>query len=188
MITSLLCFSITSIRALALSAEASSILVGSLKHIGRKRGEPCQNVIVKNNTVLHGHGGFVVGSEMSGGVKNIYGHVEFLRIHIFHVTHQVVAGFLDYSHPVFGDAQLCVSCRSISGVTFSGRICGKKSTSWIKDSPVINMVRRSMPIPMPDVGGIPYCNACLLYTSWTKILADIATLTPPCSTWHVKRR
>lgn len=39
---------------------------------GRKRGEPCQNVLVKNNTVLHGHGGFVVGSEMSGGVKNIY--------------------------------------------------------------------------------------------------------------------
>lgn len=39
---------------------------------GRKRGEPCQNVIVKNNVVLHGHGGFVVGSEMSGGVKNIY--------------------------------------------------------------------------------------------------------------------
>ncbi|NDV66898.1 glycoside hydrolase family 28 protein [Bacteroides sp. 224] len=39
---------------------------------GRERGAPCQNVIVKNNTVLHGHGGFVVGSEMSGGVKNIY--------------------------------------------------------------------------------------------------------------------
>ena len=39
---------------------------------GRRRGEPCENVLVKNNTVLHGHGGFVVGSEMSGGVKNIY--------------------------------------------------------------------------------------------------------------------
>ncbi len=39
---------------------------------GRRRGQPCENVIVKNNTVLHGHGGFVVGSEMSGGVKNIY--------------------------------------------------------------------------------------------------------------------
>jgi len=39
---------------------------------GRRRGQPTQNVIVKNNTVLHGHGGFVVGSEMSGGVKNIY--------------------------------------------------------------------------------------------------------------------
>lgn len=39
---------------------------------GRKRGKACENVIVKNNLVLHGHGGFVVGSEMSGGVKNIY--------------------------------------------------------------------------------------------------------------------
>ncbi|MDH6534152.1 glycoside hydrolase family 28 protein [Parabacteroides sp. 52] len=39
---------------------------------GRERNEPCQNVIIRNNTVLHGHGGFVVGSEMSGGVKNIY--------------------------------------------------------------------------------------------------------------------
>lgn len=39
---------------------------------GRKRGEPTENVIVRNNIVLHGHGGFVVGSEMSGGVKNIF--------------------------------------------------------------------------------------------------------------------
>ena len=39
---------------------------------GRLRGEPCQNIIIRNNVVLHGHGGFVVGSEMSGGVKNIY--------------------------------------------------------------------------------------------------------------------
>ena len=39
---------------------------------GRKRGMQTENVIVKNNTVYHGHGGFVVGSEMSGGVKNIH--------------------------------------------------------------------------------------------------------------------
>lgn len=39
---------------------------------GRRRGEPCQNIIVRNNTVLHGHGGFVIGSEMSGGIKNVY--------------------------------------------------------------------------------------------------------------------
>ncbi|NDV57184.1 glycoside hydrolase family 28 protein [Bacteroides sp. 519] len=39
---------------------------------GRDRNEPCENVILKNNVVLHGHGGFVVGSEMSGGVKNIH--------------------------------------------------------------------------------------------------------------------
>ena len=39
---------------------------------GRRRGEPCKNVIIQNNIVLHGHGGFVVGSEMSGGVQNIF--------------------------------------------------------------------------------------------------------------------
>ena len=39
---------------------------------GRKRGIPTQNVIVKNVTVYRAHGGFVVGSEMSGGVKNIF--------------------------------------------------------------------------------------------------------------------
>lgn len=39
---------------------------------GRKRGIPCQNLVIYNNMVLHGHGGFVVGSEMSGGVNNIY--------------------------------------------------------------------------------------------------------------------
>ncbi|QCK13288.1 glycoside hydrolase family 28 protein [Mangrovivirga cuniculi] len=38
---------------------------------GRKRGMPTENVIVTNNVVYHGHGGFVVGSEMSGGVKNV---------------------------------------------------------------------------------------------------------------------
>jgi len=38
---------------------------------GRKRGMPCQNVVVDGCTVFAGHGGFVVGSEMSGGVKNI---------------------------------------------------------------------------------------------------------------------
>lgn len=38
---------------------------------GRKRGVPTENVIVKDCRVFHGHGGFVVGSEMSGGVNNI---------------------------------------------------------------------------------------------------------------------
>ena len=39
---------------------------------GRKRGIPTQDVIVENCKVYHAHGGFVVGSEMSGGVKNMY--------------------------------------------------------------------------------------------------------------------
>ena len=38
---------------------------------GRKRGIPCANVVVDGCTVFAGHGGFVVGSEMSGGVRNI---------------------------------------------------------------------------------------------------------------------
>lgn len=39
---------------------------------GRDRGMPTQNVIIKNCVVYHGHGGFVVGSEMSGGVNNVH--------------------------------------------------------------------------------------------------------------------
>jgi polygalacturonase len=38
---------------------------------GRKRGVPTENILVRECTVYHGHGGFTVGSEMSGGVKNI---------------------------------------------------------------------------------------------------------------------
>jgi polygalacturonase len=39
---------------------------------GRERGMPTENVVVRNCTVYHAHGGFVVGSEMSGGAKNIW--------------------------------------------------------------------------------------------------------------------
>lgn len=38
---------------------------------GRNRNRPCENVIVDNCAVFKGHGGFVVGSEMSGGVRNV---------------------------------------------------------------------------------------------------------------------
>ena len=39
---------------------------------GRDRAMPTENVIVKNNIVYRAHGGFVIGSEMSGGVKNVH--------------------------------------------------------------------------------------------------------------------
>jgi len=39
---------------------------------GRKRGMPTENVIIEGCIVYHGHGGFVIGSEMSGGARNIY--------------------------------------------------------------------------------------------------------------------
>lgn len=38
---------------------------------GRRRGVPTENVLVDGCTVFRGHGGFVVGSEMSGGVRNV---------------------------------------------------------------------------------------------------------------------
>ena len=39
---------------------------------GRDRGVPTEKLIVAKNTVYHGHGGFTIGSEMSGGVKDVY--------------------------------------------------------------------------------------------------------------------
>lgn len=39
---------------------------------GRRRGVPCENLIIRNNIVYHGHGGVTVGSEMSGGVRNMH--------------------------------------------------------------------------------------------------------------------
>lgn len=32
---------------------------------------PCENILIENNVVFHAHGGFVIGSEFSGGMKNI---------------------------------------------------------------------------------------------------------------------
>ncbi len=38
---------------------------------GRRHARKCRNLVITDCTVYHGHGGFVVGSEMSGGVENI---------------------------------------------------------------------------------------------------------------------
>ncbi|MBS7605103.1 MAG: glycoside hydrolase family 28 protein [Candidatus Bathyarchaeia archaeon] len=38
---------------------------------GRKIGRPTENITVVNCIMRRGHGGFVIGSEMSGGVKNV---------------------------------------------------------------------------------------------------------------------
>jgi polygalacturonase len=38
---------------------------------GRALGRPTEDVLVTDDVVYHGHGGFTVGSEMSGGVRNI---------------------------------------------------------------------------------------------------------------------
>jgi len=38
---------------------------------GRPHPRPCQNITITNCTMLHGHGGVVIGSEMSAGVRNV---------------------------------------------------------------------------------------------------------------------
>jgi polygalacturonase len=38
---------------------------------GRRVGRPCENITVANCTMLDGHGGVVIGSEMSGGVRKV---------------------------------------------------------------------------------------------------------------------
>ncbi len=39
---------------------------------GRKIGVPTAQVVIRDCTVYHGHGGVVIGSEMSGGVNHVY--------------------------------------------------------------------------------------------------------------------
>ncbi len=39
---------------------------------GRRIGVPCENLIIRNNTFSNGHGGITIGSEISGGVKNVF--------------------------------------------------------------------------------------------------------------------
>ncbi|MBY7142299.1 glycoside hydrolase family 28 protein [Virgibacillus sp. NKC19-3] len=39
---------------------------------GRELDIPSQNIIIQNNTFADGHGGIALGSEMSGGIKNVF--------------------------------------------------------------------------------------------------------------------
>jgi polygalacturonase len=39
---------------------------------GRRVNVPCQNVVIQNCNFADGHGGITLGSEMTGGVKNVY--------------------------------------------------------------------------------------------------------------------
>ncbi|OQP56258.1 glycoside hydrolase family 28 protein [Niastella populi] len=39
---------------------------------GRERAMPTENVIIRDCEVRHAHGGFVIGSEMSGGARNMW--------------------------------------------------------------------------------------------------------------------
>ena len=39
---------------------------------GRRVNVPSQNVVIQNSNFANGHGGITIGSEMTGGVRNVY--------------------------------------------------------------------------------------------------------------------
>jgi polygalacturonase len=39
---------------------------------GRRVGKPCENIIVRNCNMKDGHGGVSIGSEVSGGIRNVF--------------------------------------------------------------------------------------------------------------------
>ena len=50
------------------------VIKSGLNEDGWRVGKPSERIIIKNCYTQQGHGGVVIGSEMSGGVKNIYAH------------------------------------------------------------------------------------------------------------------
>ncbi|MCT8139609.1 glycoside hydrolase family 28 protein [Anaerobacillus sp. CMMVII] len=46
-------------------------LKSGINEDGRRVGKPTENVTITNCTMIHGHGGVVMGSENSGGIKNV---------------------------------------------------------------------------------------------------------------------
>lgn len=43
-------------------------------HDGWRLNRPSENIVIRNSTVVRGHQLVAVGSELSGGVRNVYVH------------------------------------------------------------------------------------------------------------------
>ena len=50
------------------------VLKSGYNQDGRRVGRPTENVVMRNCSSKRGHGGLVIGSEMSGSVRNVYMH------------------------------------------------------------------------------------------------------------------
>jgi hypothetical protein len=48
------------------------VIKSGLNEDGWRVNKPCKNIVVRNCTTNKGHGGVVMGSEMSGGVENVF--------------------------------------------------------------------------------------------------------------------
>jgi polygalacturonase len=46
-------------------------LKSGINEVGRKMGKPDENIMITHCVMLRGHGGVTIGSEMSGGVRNV---------------------------------------------------------------------------------------------------------------------
>jgi polygalacturonase len=50
------------------------VLKAGLNEDGWRVDKPCENIIIRHCRTKRGHGGVVIGSEMSGSVRNIFIH------------------------------------------------------------------------------------------------------------------
>jgi polygalacturonase len=50
------------------------VIKSGLNEDGWRVNKPCERIVIKNCKTAHGHGGVVCGSEMSGGIKNVYAY------------------------------------------------------------------------------------------------------------------
>ena len=50
------------------------VIKSGLNEDGWRVGRASERIVIKNCRTKHGHGGVVIGSEMSGGVNNVYAH------------------------------------------------------------------------------------------------------------------
>jgi hypothetical protein len=70
---------------------------------GRRVNVPCQNVVIQHSTFANGHGGITIGSEMTGGVREVYARdltmtsTGLLAGHRLK-TNSVRGGFIEGSH------------------------------------------------------------------------------------------
>jgi polygalacturonase len=56
------------------TAEDCVALKSGMNEDGRRVGRPTENVIIRRIRATHGRGGFAIGSDMSGGVRNVFIH------------------------------------------------------------------------------------------------------------------
>ncbi|GAA1957609.1 glycoside hydrolase family 28 protein [Catenulispora subtropica] len=70
---------------------------------GRRLNTPCQNVVIQHCTFANGHGGITIGSEMTGGVRDVYARdltMTSAGLQSGHrlKTNSVRGGFIENSH------------------------------------------------------------------------------------------